>query len=37
MQTGLSDHVWTFDELATMMDAALPKPGLRGLYEKKAE
>ena len=32
MQAGLTERVWTFDELATMIDAATPKPGPRGLY-----
>jgi hypothetical protein len=34
MQAGLTDRVWTFEEIAEMIDAD-PKPGPRGPYRKQ--
>jgi IS1 family transposase len=36
MAAGLSDHVWTLEEIVMMADNYLPKPGKRGPYKKKA-
>jgi hypothetical protein len=36
MQAGVSDHVWTMEEIAALMDANyMPKP--RGPYKKKIQ
>ncbi len=35
METGLSDHVWTIEELLQVMDAMMPKPGKRGPYKER--
>jgi hypothetical protein len=31
---GLSDHVWTLEEIVEMADSYMPKPGKRGPYNK---
>ena len=31
---GLSDHVWSLEEIVMMADNYLPKPGKRGPYKK---
>ena len=33
-ESGLSDHVWTLEEIVMMADNYLPKPGKRGPYKK---
>jgi IS1 family transposase len=35
MESGLSDHVWSIDELLGMMDAQMPQPTKRGPYKKR--
>lgn len=35
MQAGLTDHIWTMEELVALMDEGAPKPGKRGPYRKK--
>jgi hypothetical protein len=35
MAAGLSDHVWTLEEIVMMADGYLPKPGKRGPYKTK--
>jgi hypothetical protein len=36
METGVTDHVWTMEEIAALQDAAYtPKP--RGPYKKKVQ
>jgi IS1 family transposase len=35
MEAGLSDHVWTIEELVAMGDAAMPQAQKRGPYKKK--
>jgi len=32
---GLSDHVWSLEEIVMMADNYLPKPARRGPYNKK--
>jgi hypothetical protein len=34
MAAGLSDHVWTLEEIVQMADSYMPKPGKRGPYNK---
>jgi hypothetical protein len=36
MAAGLTDKLWSMSDLAVMVDDALPKPGKRGPYKKKA-
>ena len=36
MAAGLSSTLWSMTDLAEMIDAAQPKPGNRGPYNKKA-
>jgi IS1 family transposase len=36
MEAGLAEHVFTFEELAGIIEAATPKPGPRGPYKKNA-
>ena len=35
MAAGLSDHVWSLEEVVQMADATMPKPGPRGPYKKR--
>jgi hypothetical protein len=35
MAAGLSDHVWSLEEIVMMADNCLPKPTKRGPYKKK--
>ena len=35
MAAGLSDHVWTLEEIVQMADSYMPKLGKRGSYKKK--
>lgn len=35
MAAGLSDHVWTLEEIVMMADRYMPKPGKRGPYKKQ--
>ena len=37
MAAGLSDHVWSLEEIINMADAYMPKPGPRGPYKKRQE
>jgi len=37
MAVGLSDHVWSLEEIVMMADSYLPKPGKRGPNKKKSE
>jgi hypothetical protein len=34
MAAGLSDHVWSLEEIVTMADSYMLKPGKRGPYKK---
>ena len=36
MEAGVSDHVWTYQEIIEMVDAFTPKPGPRGPYKKRS-
>ena len=36
MAAGLSDHVWSLEEIVLMADSYMPKPGKRGPYRKRA-
>jgi hypothetical protein len=35
MACGLSDQVWSLEEIVMMADRYMPKPGPRGPYKKK--
>jgi hypothetical protein len=37
MAAGLSDHVWSLEEIVMMADNYLPKPGKRGPYKKSSQ
>jgi hypothetical protein len=37
MAAGVTDKLWSMEEIAEMIDATLPKPGRRGSYRKRAE
>lgn len=37
MAAGVSDHLWSMEEIAEMIDATLPKPGRRGSYKKSGD
>jgi hypothetical protein len=37
MAAGVSDKLWSMEDLAALVDACAPKPGLRGPYKKSAE
>lgn len=37
MEAGISDHVWSIDEVLQMAELYMPKPGPRGPYKKKSE
>jgi hypothetical protein len=34
MAAGVTDRLWSMDEIAQMIDATLPVPGPRGPYKK---
>jgi hypothetical protein len=36
MAAGVSDKLWSMEDLASMIDAAKPAPGPRGSYKKRA-
>ena len=36
MEAGLTEHVWSLEELAEMIEETLPKPAKRGAYETGA-
>ena len=36
MEAGLTDRVWTFEDIMDLIDANAPKPGPRGPYKRKA-
>lgn len=36
MAAGVTDKLWSMDDLVAMMDAVAPKPGPRGPYKKRA-
>jgi hypothetical protein len=36
MAAGLSDHVWSLEEIVQMADSFLPKPSKRGPYKKSS-
>jgi hypothetical protein len=35
MACGLSDHIWSLEEIVMMADNYMPKPGKRGPYRKR--
>ena len=35
MAAGLSDHVWSLEEVVMMAENYMPKPGKRGPYKKQ--
>ena len=35
MAVGLSDHVWSLEEIVLMADSYMPKPTKRGPYKKE--
>ena len=35
MAAGVTDHLWSMEEIAEMLDATLPKSGRRGSYKKR--
>jgi hypothetical protein len=37
MEAGLSDHVWSPEEIVMMADGYMPKSGKRGPYKNKTE
>jgi IS1 family transposase len=37
MAAGLSDHVWSLEEIVMMADSYMPKPAKRGPYKKRTE
>lgn len=37
MAAGVSDKLWSMDDLCAMMDEVAPKPGPRGSYKKRAK
>jgi hypothetical protein len=34
MAAGLSDHVWSLEDIVMMADNYMPQPGKRGPYKK---
>jgi hypothetical protein len=37
MAAGLSDHVWSLEEIVLMADRYMPQPSKRGPYKKRIE
>jgi IS1 family transposase len=37
MAAGLSDHIWSLEEIVMMADSYMPQPGKRGPYKKRTE
>jgi hypothetical protein len=37
MAAGLSDHVWSLEEIVMMADSYMPQPGKRGPYKKRIQ
>ena len=37
MAAGVSQSLWSMNDLCSMMDAVAPKPGRRGPYKKRSE
>ena len=37
MAAGLTDHVWSVEEIILMAESYIPKPGPRGPYKQKRE
>jgi len=35
MEAGISDHVWSIDEVLQVAEPYMPKPGPRGPYKKR--
>jgi hypothetical protein len=35
MAAGLSNHIWSLEEIVLMADSYMPIPGKRGPYKKK--
>lgn len=35
MAAGLSDHLWSLEDMVHMIDSYMPKPGKRGPYKEK--
>ena len=35
MATGLTDRLWSMEDVAALVEAAAPKPGKRGPYKKR--
>ncbi len=35
MAAGVSDHLWSMEDIAVLVEARAPKPGRRGPYKKK--
>ena len=36
MAAGLSDHVWSLEEIVMMADSYMPQPGKRGPYKNRS-
>jgi hypothetical protein len=36
MAAGVTDRLWSIEDIAALVEAAVPKPGPRGLYKKLA-
>jgi len=34
MEAGVTDHIWTHEEIIEMTDSLAPRPGKRGPYNK---
>lgn len=37
MAAGVSDHVWSLEEIVMMADSYMPQPSKRGPYKKRIE